>query len=56
MYGFFDFFFGILIEPVFMGSGLHSKDFLCSLTDCFFERGPFLSAAFSGHTILELLV
>ena len=55
MYGFFDL-FAILIKPVFMGSGLHSKDFFHSLTDCFFERGPFLSAAFGGHTILELLV
>ena len=51
MYGFFDLFV-ILIEPVFMGSDIHSKDFLGSLTDCFFERGPFLRAAFGGHTIL----
>ena len=55
MYGFFDLFV-IPIEPVFMGSDFHSKDFLRSLTDCFFERGLFLSAAFGGHTILELLV
>ena len=55
MYSFFDLFV-ILIEPVFMGSGLHSEDFLCSLIDCFFERGQFLSAAFGGYTILELLV
>ena len=54
MYGFFDLFV-ILIEIVFMGSGLHSKDFLRSLTD-FFERGPFFSVAFGGHTILERLV
>ena len=55
MYGFFDLFV-ILIEPIFMGSGLFSKDFLRSLTDCFFERGPFFDAAFDGQTILELLI
>ena len=55
MYDFFDLFV-ILIELVFMGSDLHSEDFFCSLTDCLFERGPFLSAAFGGHTILELLI
>ena len=55
MYCFFDLFI-ILIEVVFMGSGLHSEDLLCSLTECFFGRGPFLSAALGGHTILELLV
>ena len=55
MYGFFDPFV-ILIEPVFMGSDFHSKDFLCSLNGCFFERGPFFRAAVGGHTILEIHV
>ena len=55
MYGFFDLFV-ILIKPDFLGSGLYSKDFLRSLTDCLVESGPFLSVVFGGHTILGLLV